>query len=178
MEMLIATILAVGPLVPLLTSVVNQPHWSSRQRTIMSVIVSIIAGTVVYTTEYGLDFSNPAMIVTAVVGVILASAASYKNIWKPAGVAPAIEIATSSKSKHHEGSEADLPAFNGVVVPQGNDAPEYSEDSELYEDYPDEDSEHLADPGHPMYEDIDNTFGDYEYDFADPSPDAEEANRF
>lgn len=91
----VAIILAVGGLLPILTSVVNQPQWSTRTRTIMSVLVSVLAGLVAYVAEFGFVLDSPSGIVATVVGVILASATAYKTLWKPIGVAPAIEVATS-----------------------------------------------------------------------------------
>jgi uncharacterized membrane protein (DUF441 family) len=92
---LVAIILSVGGLLPLLTSVVEQPQWSARTRTVMSVIVSIIAGIVTYVSAEGLHFESPSAIVATVVGVIITSAASYKTLWKPTGATQAIEDATS-----------------------------------------------------------------------------------
>lgn len=95
---LVASILAIGPLLSLLISVVNQPQWSARTRTIMSVAVSALGGIVTYVAESGLDFSSPSAIIAAVVGMILATSVAYRNIWKPTGVARAIEYTTSTKS--------------------------------------------------------------------------------
>lgn len=92
---LVAIILSVGGLLPLLTSVVEQPQWSARTRTVMSVIVSIIAGIVTYVSAEGLHFESPSAIVATVVGVIITSAAAYKTLWKPTGATQAIEDATS-----------------------------------------------------------------------------------
>lgn len=92
---LVAIILSVGGLLPLLTSVVEQPQWSARTRTVMSVIVSIIAGIVTYVSAEGLHFESPSAIVATVVGVIITSAAAYKTLWKPTGTTQAIEDATS-----------------------------------------------------------------------------------
>lgn len=101
MAEVVAIILAVGGLLPLLTSLVQQPRWSNRTRTVLAVIVSIIAGTVTYVTMNGLDIvsGQPSSIITVIVGVILAAATSYQTIWKPSGVAPKIENVTSRKEE-------------------------------------------------------------------------------
>lgn len=91
----VAIVLAVGGLLPILTAVVNQPHWSTRARTIMSVLVSVLAGLVAYVAEFGFVVDSPSSIVATVVGVVLAAATAYKTLWQPTGVAPAIEAATS-----------------------------------------------------------------------------------
>lgn len=92
---IVAIILAVGALLPLLTSVVQQPQWSARTRTVMAVGVSVLAGLVTYVTQFGFEITSASTLITFVVGVALASATAYKNIWKPAGVSPAIEESTS-----------------------------------------------------------------------------------
>lgn len=95
---IVAIILAIGTLLPLLTSIVNQPRWSAKARTAMSVAVSTLAGLVAYVTQFGFELTSVSTIVTFVVGVILASATAYRNLWKPTGVAPAIEASTSGGS--------------------------------------------------------------------------------
>lgn len=95
MTELVASILAVGALIPLLISIVNQPRWSTQTRTVMSVGVAALAGLVTFVADNGLDFSSPSRLITTVVGVILAATTSYSTIWKPSGVAPSIEHATS-----------------------------------------------------------------------------------
>ena len=101
---LVAIILAVGGLLPLLTSFVQQPRWGKRTRTIMSVAVSVLAGLVTYVTQFGLNWTDPSTAVVTIVGVILASSTAYKTIWKPSGVSPALEVATSP---HPEGVVSD-----------------------------------------------------------------------
>jgi hypothetical protein len=88
-------IITVGALLPLLTSIVQQQTWSTPTRTIVAVLMSVLAGLVTYVSSYGLDFTNPGAIVATVVGVALASGAAYKTIWQPSGVAPALEGRTS-----------------------------------------------------------------------------------
>lgn len=95
---LVATILSVGALLPLLIAVVNQPHWSARTRTILSVLVSGIGGLVTYVSQEGLNFDSASAVIAVVVGVILASASTYQTIWKPVGIARKIENSTSPHS--------------------------------------------------------------------------------
>lgn len=99
MTQVVGIILAVGALLPLLISVVQQPRWSDRTRTILAVVIAALAGLVTYVTEHGLDFHDQTALVTTVVGVILASATAYKTLWKPVGLAPAIEKFTTIKGE-------------------------------------------------------------------------------
>lgn len=99
---LVAIILSVGGLLPLLIAVVNQPHWSARVRTILSVAVSALAGLVTYVSENGLAFESASSAIAVVVGVILTTATAYQTIWKPSGVARKIENSTSPNSPNLE----------------------------------------------------------------------------
>lgn len=105
----VATILAVGALLPLLTSVVQQPRWSNRTRTVLAVIVSLVAGLVAYVSQFGLNFSSVSNVVTVVVGVIVLAAGTYQAIWKPSGVAPAIERATSTGRRYLDADDQPGP---------------------------------------------------------------------
>ena len=107
----VAIILAVGTLLPLLTSIIQQPKWSDRTRTLVGVGVSVLAGLVTYVSQYGLDVSSVSKIVSVVVGVILAAATSYKSIWKTSGVAQRLEVATTR-------GEPDGDDYDEPVAPQ------------------------------------------------------------
>lgn len=91
---LVPIILSVGGLLPLLTAVVQQQRWSTRARTLVGVALSILAGLVTYVSTNGLDLS-PARLVTTVLGIVLAASAAYAHVWKPLGVAPSVEAATT-----------------------------------------------------------------------------------
>lgn len=93
----VSIILAVGGLLPLLTAVFQQPKWSSRTRATMSVIISVLAGLVAYVSANGMAFDSASAVVVFVVGVILASAASYESVWKPTGIAGSIENSTAPR---------------------------------------------------------------------------------
>lgn len=121
---LVAIILAVGGLLPLLTAAVQQPKWDTRTRTWMAVGVSLLAGLVTYVSQFGLNWQNPSALVTTIVGVIIAASTSYKTIWKPAGVAPAVEALTS-------GVESPAEVIASFSAPTAvEDEGESTEDSE------------------------------------------------
>ena len=94
----VAIVLAIGGLLPLLTAAVQQPQWTARTRTVLSVAISVLAGIVGYVSVNGMDFSTPSKVVTWVVGVVLISSTSYKTLWQPSGVAPAVESITSHRT--------------------------------------------------------------------------------
>ena len=130
---LVAIVLSVGSVLPLLTAVLQRPHWSDRARTVIGVLLSVLAGAATYLATEGLDVSSPSRIVGVIVGVVLAAASSYKTVWKPSGIAPAIERATTPKV-----AEDGEPDYDDVEEPHGldagGDAP--ADDGEIPEDEP------------------------------------------
>jgi hypothetical protein len=94
-EQTVALILAIGTLLPLVTAIVQQKHWSSRTRTIIGVGMSILAGLVAWVSTHGLEVSDLPGILATVLGVTIAALAAYEGVWKPSGLANVIEVATS-----------------------------------------------------------------------------------
>jgi hypothetical protein len=93
-------VLVTGPLLPLIISIINQPKWSDGLRAIVAGIVAAIAGAAV-AWHAGLFAGGFAGVFTAANAVVLFRLASsfYKHFWKPTGVSPAIEHATSVGGK-------------------------------------------------------------------------------
>lgn len=84
--------LLLGILLPGLTSVVQQPHWSKSRRVFIAVVASIVLGTGTAFCSGQLDLTNWV----TTVGVVLVSAqTAYESLWQPTGVAAAIEYQTS-----------------------------------------------------------------------------------
>jgi hypothetical protein len=84
--------LIVGALTPPLVAVVQRPTFNKHFRVIVMVAAAAVDGVVVSWLQGDLDFSrftNSALIA----GVAIISA--YQGIWKPTGIAPRIERATS-----------------------------------------------------------------------------------
>jgi hypothetical protein len=84
--------LIVGALTPPLVAVIQRPKWSGTARTFFMLLAATVDGVVVAWLEGNLDFArftNSAL----VAGVAIITA--YYGIWKPTGVAPKIEKATS-----------------------------------------------------------------------------------
>lgn len=89
--------LILGILTPLLVSVVQQPTWSPRTRAMVAAVAAVVVGFLTVLANGGLDSGQTLLGVIAL--VLVASNTAYKTLWKPTGVAPAIEIKTS-KSDH------------------------------------------------------------------------------
>jgi hypothetical protein len=84
--------LLLGFVLPGLTAVIQQPHWSKNRRIAVAVAVSAIMGTVTVYFAGGLDFTN---LVTTLPLVAIAAHTAYEKLWKPSGAAAAIENTTS-----------------------------------------------------------------------------------
>lgn len=84
----------IGAVLPPLIALVNQATWSPAWRFIVAVITSIItAGVTVWLRG---EF-NPDNWFRSALVVALAAIATYHAGWKPSGIAPAIEVATSAR---------------------------------------------------------------------------------
>lgn len=82
----------IGFFVPVLISVIVQTGWSDRAKAIAAFLVSLAAGagTAYFSGNFdGRDVVTCALI-TLTVGI-----STYYGFWKPIGVAPAIQAATT-----------------------------------------------------------------------------------
>jgi hypothetical protein len=85
----------VGFIMPPIMSIIQQPSWSQSVRSIIMFIVSIIVG---FGTAWFKGDLNGVDITTSILIVMVTGIATYQGFWKPNGVSPAIERATSPKS--------------------------------------------------------------------------------
>lgn len=87
----------IGFIAPLIVSFLNQEHWSSQVKQIVAIVVAALLGVLtVYLTGVPVNWHS---IGTSVAVVYAVSQGIYALIWKPSGVAPAIESATSAPVK-------------------------------------------------------------------------------
>lgn len=92
----VATGSAVGGFLPLLTAVVQRPHWSAQAKQLVAVAVALVAGVVTVISSGGLSQFQDGWLSAGTLGaVVAASQAAYDLIWKPSSLAPAIESATT-----------------------------------------------------------------------------------
>jgi FtsH-binding integral membrane protein len=82
----------VGAVLPPLIAMVIQSHWEKPAQTAVMVVVCLVVGTV---TSYLLGYYATTDIVGAVLRTAGAAIVAYNGFWKPSGIAPAIERATS-----------------------------------------------------------------------------------
>lgn len=91
--------LLVGFVSPPLISMVQQPAWSRRLRALVTLAFSTVVGG-------GTAYFNGAMtgkgLVSAILVVLVTALTTYKGLWKPSGVSPAVETATSPQISNED----------------------------------------------------------------------------
>ena len=86
----------VGFVMPPLLAIVQQPGWTAQVRSIVMFVASIVAGA---GTVYFMGQWDTTNLVTTILFVTVTAIATYKGLWVPTKVAPAIEVKTSPKSE-------------------------------------------------------------------------------
>ncbi|MBV1940779.1 hypothetical protein KUF83_30050 [Streptomyces sp. BV286] len=93
---LVGTGSAVGGIMPLITAVVQRPEWSARNKKIVAAVMALLAGVVTVAAAGGLEqFQHGVPTLSAIGAVLAVSQSAHDLIWKPSGLAPAIESITS-----------------------------------------------------------------------------------
>jgi phosphotransferase system glucose/maltose/N-acetylglucosamine-specific IIC component len=87
------TSIVVGSLLPNLIAVAIQPGWRKEVRGLAAFGICIVAGTVVAVLQG--EIGDGRTLAASVVGVLVTSQVLYTTLWKPSGIAPIIERATS-----------------------------------------------------------------------------------
>lgn len=108
--------LLVGIFTPMLVSVVQQPKWTKRTRSIVAVAASVVVGLLTSLAN-GLLSNNdqtPRSVLSTIALVLVASQGSYQ-LFKTSGVSAKIENATSGTPKMPD--PGDQPGYveDGVV---------------------------------------------------------------
>jgi len=88
-------LLVVGTLVPLVIAAVEQARWSIPVRAVVGMVIAAAAGVI--TTWIVGDVDDTRSFVTGALLTLVTSIATYFGFWKPTGIAPRIEAATSPR---------------------------------------------------------------------------------
>lgn len=89
---------ALGYVLPLAIAFISQPRWHGWIKGLLALLVA--AGDGLGTAYFGDQFHGKP-IVTNVLIAAIAIGVAYHSLWKPSGIAPAIEAATSPGSPQH-----------------------------------------------------------------------------
>lgn len=84
--------LVIGFFMPIIVAAIQQPKWSSGARAVITFLVCVIAGGV---TVYFKGGFTGQRIGTSALLILVAAIATYKGLWQPTGIAPAVEKATT-----------------------------------------------------------------------------------
>ncbi|MER8030752.1 hypothetical protein ABTZ78_17535 [Streptomyces bauhiniae] len=83
---------ALGYVLPPLIAFVVQPRWSGPMKGIFMLLVA--AGDGLGTAYFNDDFTGRT-IITCILTAAIAIGVAYRTVWRPSGIAPAIERLTS-----------------------------------------------------------------------------------
>lgn len=84
---------ALGYVLPPVIAVVAQPRWSGTVKGLLMLAVAVLDGL---GTAYFNDQFGGKSIVTCMLTAAIAIGIAYHTVWKPSGIAPGIERATST----------------------------------------------------------------------------------
>ncbi|WP_329317399.1 hypothetical protein OG723_44240 (plasmid) [Streptomyces sp. NBC_01278] len=86
----------VGAVLPLLTAVVQQPHWNARAKRIVAIIAAALAGAVTVASTGGVEqFTHGIPTLGTIIAVLAASQAAHDLLWKPSTISSKIESKTA-----------------------------------------------------------------------------------
>lgn len=91
--------LAVGFFSPPVISTIQQSRWSRRTQSLVAFGFYLVVAAV---TAYVLGLFAIGDIFRLALLIFLAAGTSYKTLWKPTGISPAIEAVTSPKNNTPE----------------------------------------------------------------------------
>jgi cadmium resistance protein CadD (predicted permease) len=83
----------VGSVLPNVIAIFVQPRWRSELRGLVTFVICFVAAGVVAFLQGSLDDATDWG--AAISSVLLSSQIMYQTLWKPSGIAPAIERGTS-----------------------------------------------------------------------------------
>lgn len=90
----------VGFVLPHAIALVNQCHWAGRVKGLVAFAVCAAAGTL--TTYVAGEFHADDLMLSALT-IFAAAEVSYRQLWRPTGLAPRLEERTTITEPGHDG---------------------------------------------------------------------------
>ncbi len=87
------TSIVVGSLLPNVIAIVVQPSWRKEIRGLAAFGICVIAGCLIALLQG--DIGRGSDVATSVVAVLITSQVLYQALWRPSGIVPTIERATT-----------------------------------------------------------------------------------
>jgi hypothetical protein len=109
-------LLVAGFVSPLVIAVIQQSRWSARRQSIVAFCFYVVVAAV---TAWLAGIFTTAGVIVAVLVIFVTAGNSYKLLWKPTGVAPAIQAATPIGEKQGR-HEAGTPPTGIHINGEGN----------------------------------------------------------
>lgn len=88
------TSIVVGSLLPNVIAIVVQPTWRKEARGLVAFGVCVVTGLLIALLQG--DIGRSEDVAASVVAVLVTSQVLYQALWRPSGIAPAIEQVSSS----------------------------------------------------------------------------------
>ncbi|MFL1903069.1 hypothetical protein ACJWDR_28790 [Streptomyces tauricus] len=85
----------LGFVLPPVIAIVNQPRWSGPVKALFMLLVATAVG--LGTAYFNGDFDGKPIVTCMLVAAVVIGT-SYHTVWRPSGIAPGIEQATSTKA--------------------------------------------------------------------------------
>lgn len=89
---------ALAVVLPLIIAIVSQPRWSGAVKGLFMLLVAAGDGL---GTAYFNDSFHGRTVVSCVLLAVIVIGTTYHTLWKPSGIAPGIERATSTGGPRH-----------------------------------------------------------------------------
>ncbi|MEU1293071.1 hypothetical protein ABZ439_11655 [Streptomyces sp. NPDC005840] len=83
----------LGFVLPPVIAIVNQPRWSGPVKALFMLAVATVVG--LGTAYFNGDFTGKPIVTCMLVAAVVIGTA-YHTVWRPSGIAPGIEAATST----------------------------------------------------------------------------------
>lgn len=120
-------LLAVGFFSPLVIAVIQQTRWSPRRQAVTAFLFYVVVAAV---TAWLQGIFTAFGIVTAFLVIFVTAATAYRNLWKPTGIAPAIQNATpiagtAPQTDTVDDTIAEYPTDDTAAVP-ADEGPKHS----------------------------------------------------
>ena len=87
--------IVVGSLLPNIIAIVVQPSWRKETRGLVAFGICVAAGLLIALLQG--DIGRGEDIAASVVAVLITSQVLYQALWRPSGIAPSLEQATSAR---------------------------------------------------------------------------------
>ncbi|WP_406156997.1 hypothetical protein [Streptomyces canus] len=92
----------LGFILPPVIAIINQPRWSGAVKALFMLAVAAVVG--LGTAYFNGEFDGKPIVTCMLVAAVVIGTA-YHTVWRPSGIAPGIEQATSTNSPRHAVSD-------------------------------------------------------------------------